>query len=96
MFTSKAALILLALIDIFGIVPTSLFSITHRARNVTIFRVYMLTKTYVCLYIQSLQDLGTVYSKMGDLDKAVSVYNDAINRQNRIRTPSQKIQVSPA
>lgn len=43
--------------------------------------------------IKGLQDLGTVYSKIGQYDQAISVYHDAINRQNRIETPRQKLQL---
>lgn len=30
---------------------------------------------------------------MGELDEAVNIYVDAINRQNRLETPTQKLQV---
>ncbi|XP_063416845.1 uncharacterized protein LOC134699089 isoform X1 [Mytilus trossulus] len=43
--------------------------------------------------IKALQNLGTVYTQLGRYDKAISVYKDAICRQNKIETPSQKIQV---
>jgi len=43
--------------------------------------------------LQALQDLGTVYCKMAEYDKAIETYNDAINRQNRVETPTQKLQV---
>ncbi|XP_071175248.1 uncharacterized protein [Mytilus edulis] len=43
--------------------------------------------------ITGLHDLGTVYRQLGEYDKAVLVYNDAINRQNRIRSPGQNLQL---
>ena len=54
----------------------------------TIFTMFLffITKT--------LHNLGNVYGLMGQSSKAAAVYKDAIARQNRIETPSQKLLVS--
>ena len=46
------------------------------------------------VFIQGLQDLANVYRGLGDLDMAVKVFYDAINRQNKIETPTQSLEVS--
>ncbi|XP_053394800.1 uncharacterized protein LOC123525710 isoform X2 [Mercenaria mercenaria] len=43
--------------------------------------------------IKSLQELGAVYYKMGEYEKAVDIYTDAINRQTRLESPTQKLQL---
>lgn len=52
--------------------------------------------TYRCKHptvIKSLQELAAVYYKMGEYGKAAEIYTDAINRQTKLNTPSEKIQV---
>ena len=43
--------------------------------------------------MQILHRLGTVCQKQQQLEKASEYYHDAIERQNRVKTPSEKLKV---
>ncbi|XP_076109505.1 uncharacterized protein LOC143078527 [Mytilus galloprovincialis] len=66
------------------------------SHGTVVYNVHDHTWKYRCKHpdvIKGLHELGTVYSKLGEYDKAVRVYIDAINRQNRVITPTQKLQL---
>ncbi|CAG2215023.1 NPHP3 [Mytilus edulis] len=66
------------------------------SHGTVVYNVHDHTWKYRCKHpdvIKGLHELGTVYSKLGEYDKAVRVYIDAINRQNRVTTPTQKLQL---
>ncbi|XP_063416779.1 uncharacterized protein LOC134699017 [Mytilus trossulus] len=66
------------------------------SQGTVVYNVHDHTWKYRCKHpdvIKGLHELGTVYSKLGEYDKAVKVYIDAINRQNRVTTPTQKLQL---
>ena len=54
---------------------------------------YMLCSDWLLLWLQALQKLGLICEKLMELDASQFYYQDAISRQHRVSTSSEKLQV---